>query len=144
MTTTAPATTTSDPLPDEDTPSVEERFGVWPDLSFHYGLSFRELWDMPRALRELYVFNLPRLKAEQQQLIADASAYPHMDRNGQRAFVRRIDIQTRRFFQEQEEAARETPKDEGEMAERQRMAQIGFQLVDKDGNPADPPAGESE
>lgn len=130
MMSTRAQTTTPDP-PVEDT-----RFDTWPDLQFWYGLSFTELWHMPRALRKKYEIALPRLKAEKQAQEIDAATFPHMKPEAQRSMINRLEIRLGRFEHS------ERPRDDREMSARAGAAKIGIQFVDADGNPVEAPASE--
>lgn len=110
-----------------------ERFQIWPDLQFWYGLTFTELWEMPHGLRHLYEFNLPRLKAERQAAALDASAYPHIGKDAQRSMVRRLELQMGHVPGSESDLEQVT--DEADAVRRAKAAQIGMQFVDSKGNP---------
>lgn len=63
---------------------------LWPRLSFHYGLSFEELAEMPRWLMDIYLQELPRLLAEQQMAALEASAYPNLKKQDQTRISKRL------------------------------------------------------
>ena len=63
----------------------------WPDLQYHFGLSFAELLRMPNGVRKIYEKALPRLLAEDQARQLDVIAFPHMKKEGQRKLLRRIE-----------------------------------------------------
>ena len=69
---------------------AEQRTSVFPQLSYHYGLSFTELAHMPQWAVELYVKELPRLLAEQHQAAIEAATFPNMKKNDQRSIIRRL------------------------------------------------------
>ena len=64
---------------------------VWPLLSFFYGLTPLELWEMPRGLVRHYLNELPRIRAEEQQLRCQAAAFPHMKKHDQQHMIRRLE-----------------------------------------------------
>jgi len=65
-------------------PTFPSDITLWPQLSFHYGLSYTELCSMPRFARELYIEKLPQILALHQLRAFEASAYPHMEDAGRR------------------------------------------------------------
>ena len=74
----------------ETSTSARDRYRHWPDLQFHYGLSFEELRAMPHARRAQYEEALPRLLAERQAQLLDVISFPHMEKAGQRRIVRAL------------------------------------------------------
>lgn len=74
----------------QPTTSVEARVRIFPQLSYHYGLSFEELTRMPRWAVELYVEELPRLLAEEQQAAIQAAAFPNYDKQDQKRISRSL------------------------------------------------------
>lgn len=60
-------------------PLAAEIRANWPALSFHYGLSFRELRKMPRWAREEYSKQLPELLASQQLRAIESTTFPWSD-----------------------------------------------------------------
>jgi hypothetical protein len=56
-----------------------ERYGAlvrsYPELSFEYGLSFFELARMPRNILDIYIEELPRLRARRQSEAIEAASY---------------------------------------------------------------------
>lgn len=63
----------------------------WPDLQFHFGLSYTELRAMPNGIRRIYEEALPRLLADTQARGIDVVSFPHMKPDGQRKILRRIE-----------------------------------------------------
>lgn len=74
--------------------SRSDRYRHWPDLQFHFGLTYDELRSMPHARRRLYEEALPRLLAEQQARTIDAVSFPHMKKEAQRKMIRSINRAT--------------------------------------------------
>lgn len=70
-----------------DAPRVPEA-DYFPDLSYHYGLSFHELASMPHWALRLYARALPRLVAEETLREIGVTSFPHMKRQTQRAVER--------------------------------------------------------
>lgn len=74
----------------QPTTSVEARVRIFPQLSYHYGLSFEELARMPRWAVELYIDELPRLLAEEQQAAIQAASFPNYDKQDQKRVSRAL------------------------------------------------------
>jgi hypothetical protein len=80
----------------QPTTSVEARVRIFPQLSYHYGLGFEELTRMPRWAVELYIDELPRLLAEEQQAAIQAAAFPNYDKQDQKRISRNLTRTIRR------------------------------------------------
>lgn len=63
----------------------------WPDLQYHFGLTFAELRTMPNGVRKIYEEALPRLLAEDQARMLDVVAFPHMKKEGQKKLLRQLE-----------------------------------------------------
>jgi hypothetical protein len=61
-------------------PDVE----IWPRLSRFYGLSFAELYSMPRMFLRMYAEAYPILVAEEHLHALQVVSYPYMDENDQK------------------------------------------------------------
>lgn len=72
------------------TSSVEARVRLFPQLSYHYGLSFTELFHLPGWVVDIYIEELPRLLAEQHQAALEAAAYPNFKKQDQQRIQRRL------------------------------------------------------
>ena len=75
---------------------------LWPTLSYHYGLSWLDLAEMPRWLVRVYADELRDLLASDQLRLLEASAYPHLKRAAQQRIsgrwlsaLRTADVQAR-------------------------------------------------
>jgi hypothetical protein len=66
---------------------LAERF---PDLSYHYGLSFREIINMPRWALELYLEAMTRLIAEDSLHAVEVVSFPHMGERDRRRVERAL------------------------------------------------------
>jgi hypothetical protein len=89
MTVIPGAQRTSD-VPDISPVDRTDRFRVWADLAFHYSLTYDELRYMPRAMREMYEQELPRLLAEEQSRLLDVFTFTKMKPEAQRRVTRRL------------------------------------------------------
>lgn len=69
---------------------------LYPDLTFHYGLSWYELVKMPNWLKRMYVDALPRLLAEQQLTALQATAFPNMKKGARSSLVRKLERRAKR------------------------------------------------
>ena|SRR6185503_6281968 len=109
----------------------------FPDLSFHYGLGFFELSEMPNLFIQLYVDAIPRLMAEQELLMMEASAYPHLKERQANNLHREI----LKIARANEPEPVKKISDDGDIAAAQ-LANVGIGMVfyDEDGNEVTPDA----
>jgi hypothetical protein len=96
---------------------------TWPELTYHYGLSFDELAAMPRWLRMIYVRGLPRILARQQLAALEAAIYPNLKPNARDRMHRRLARQANGGRAAAERAV-DKPRSAEEM--RQKLAQVGI------------------
>src|SRR4051794_38262228 len=69
---------------------------VWPELTYHYGLTFDDLSRMPRWARLIYAKALRRILAEAQLVAVEAASFPYMDKTAQRRMIRQLNMRTGR------------------------------------------------
>jgi hypothetical protein len=62
----------------------------WPRLTRFYGLSPFELARLPRAVRRVYIRQLPLLEAEEQLALMHAADFPHLTDEGRGKVHRRL------------------------------------------------------
>jgi hypothetical protein len=68
----------------EKSPKRREIESVYPELTWHYGISPNEVIRMPRWLKHVYLDALPRLIAAEQLRAIEAASFPNHDPQVQR------------------------------------------------------------
>ncbi len=120
--TSEPKTSTEEPT----SAKREEIATLYPLLTYHYGLSFQEIADMPRWARRDYLKALPKLIAQNQLRAIEVSAFPNMKDGARKSLVRRLERAARHA---RPQAIR--PRKIEDVA----MLGIGVKKVDAEGNP---------
>lgn len=108
---------------------------LWPELTFHYGITPAELKDTPNWMLRIYADALPQLLARQQLGRIEAMSFSNMD-DPSRAEV------MNRLRQHLPAAPAPEPKSVGDARGLMAMTGIGMKFVDKDGNEIEPPGPE--
>lgn len=106
----------------EDTPTRKAVRQTFPDLTFWYGLTPRDIMSIPRWLLMEYLENLDRLKAEQEVMMTRAMSFPNLKKSAQNEARR--DLKKRLEFGRERQAIR--PKTKGEMMSHTSGVGIGF------------------
>lgn len=117
--------------------SDSTRFKRWARLSHHYpGFTPDKIAVTPRAVLEAYEAEIPQLIAEEQSMLLDVIAFPHMEKSGQKSLIRRLERQLKTV--EVEKPSSDDPRD---LMRRGQAAGIGIQFVGPDGQPTEEVAG---
>lgn len=118
---TSPTTSPTQTSPSADL--LKEIEATWPDLSFHYGFSYHDLYQMPRWLRDVYARGLRRLLAQQQLNAIEAASFAYLKDSARQATIRRL----QRVVGRQESPQK--PKDRRDMDELAAIHGIGVKRV---------------
>ncbi len=81
---------------------------IYARLSYWYGLNFADIGAMPMAAIRAYLEALPRLQAEDELMIAEATALPQMDASARRRTLARLHRTARGGAREAKRATRRT------------------------------------
>lgn len=63
---------------------------IFPALTFHYGMGFAELCDLPNIVLRMYVDALPGLLAQRELTSLRASMFPHLEQSDRRDILNEI------------------------------------------------------
>jgi hypothetical protein len=82
-------------------PAIDAEIRSWPTLSFYYHLGFNELARMPRWAIRLYLDELPKLRAQHELMLIEATGMAYMDAADQKTVIQQLndDLQGHRSTQ---------------------------------------------
>jgi hypothetical protein len=89
-------------------PQFDAELRAWPLLSFWYHLSFKELTSMPRWAVRLYLDELPKLRAEYELMLIEASGMAYMEEKDQKAVMKQLNADLGVREERQPEVSKET------------------------------------